>query len=414
MVLALGTLSPVNAQADEQAAPAGNETSPAGQGSGETTLSAYMKTFKVDREQALEGLERQYEALPILERIVALAGDQLISVGLERNPDVSIKAIVAPGAPTKEIRAVLDRAAVPAALVQRTGPAQAEMVATVDENYDDWRDRYPALGGIAILPEKGAIEVSLTKTTDARAQVIVDDLATTPGLEQLDVRYVIRQTAAADGQVAGYRLRKPDHSPECTEGFSVVHIATGTRGVTTSGHCANDLRWNPWDWFGLHSLTFQAQQRTESRDVQWHTTAGGFETPSSFSLTWDTYTLEPVVDSIPQSSMVGMFLCHVGASTEFSCGTVDSITYRPDRICGADGQSTCAANWVRMAGPELSCYYGDSGGPVFFEWFGNIHAAGLYKGQLVISSTSCNLPNFFMIFMAVRKIDGLGLKLLIY
>jgi len=65
-----------------------------------------------------------------------------------------------------------------------------------------------------------------------------------------------------------------------------------------------------------------------------------------------------------------------------------------------------------MSGPQLKCYPGDSGGPVFFEWFGNIHAAGLYKGQLVIDANQCSPPYFFMFFMAIRKIDGMGLQLL--
>lgn len=50
-----------------------------------------------------------------------------------------------------------------------------------------------------------------------------------------------------------------------------------------------------------------------------------------------------------------------------SCGTVVAISYAPPwGICGLEGHPVvCNHVWLKVQGPNLACWDGDSGGPLF-------------------------------------------------
>jgi hypothetical protein len=62
---------------------------------------------------------------------------------------------------------------------------------------------------------------------------------------------------------------------ECTSGFSVEQTGGGTlQGVSTAGHCLNNLELANGD-----DITFQAQRFQDNQDVQWHLTPGHTDQP---------------------------------------------------------------------------------------------------------------------------------------
>lgn len=101
------------------------------------------------------------------------------------------------------------------------------------------------------------------------------------------------------------------------------------------------------------------------------------------------------------------FVCHRGFTTEYSCGQVTSISYLPtytDACLGA----TCAATWLRVEGPGLKCYPGDSGGPVFLDFT----AYGFYKGQNSAGTSAADCD--FAIVMSQQYLSEINSTIQVY
>lgn len=185
----------------------------------------------------------------------------------------------------------------------------------------------------------------------------------------------------------------------CTSGFTVRNAA-GTRGITTAGHCGNSQSYRLFGSSTWYSTTFRAQLWNNNTDLQWHSTAN-VEPRFHASSTSST---RPVTSQATRNGQSGAYVCHRGAATGYSCGTVSSIVYQPpSAVC--NGQ-TCSAVWIRASGPSLKCYLGDSGGPVFYD----NRAYGIYSGQSSSGTTisGCN----FMYYMGINYVINLNVTLL--
>lgn len=193
---------------------------------------------------------------------------------------------------------------------------------------------------------------------------------------------------------AGLPIQSSNGSPRCTSGFSVTHTS-GAEGVTTAGHCPDQLLYNGTE------LTFQAEARSHSSDVQWHTVP-------------DALTIRPwardnfpfgsppfarvISSSVTRSSQdIGDFVCKYGRVTGFGCGVIVSRTRCPDWV------PSCLSTFIQVDGGSTDLASGgDSGGPVFF----GTQAWGLISG----AAGANNVDD--LIYMPINYIWRLGLTVL--
>lgn len=227
-------------------------------------------------------------------------------------------------------------------------------------------------------------------------------------------------SAPTAGAVAGMRTASPaplrfdtyngpagDHNihggkrlSTCTSGFTVVHQTTGARGFITAAHCSNSQT-----YFQTATITYpavyQSGIRDSRHDVQWHTVPTGGNVYPRFYADSDSTPRDLLGSRGWDQQVVGDFSCHRGKTTRYSCGTLVSKTFAP-AYDGACGGVTCANVWMRVEGPSLACYAGDSGGP----WFvGNI-ALGVHSSGS--TSGTENGDCAWAAYMAINYAAGLG------
>lgn len=210
------------------------------------------------------------------------------------------------------------------------------------------------------------------------ASVVLVDSDQTPSLEHLSS--IARQalTKAAGGDQSGFDVTvilseyptlggldsaNHHHGGEslstCTSGFGTRagSHTTGTRGISTAGHCGNSQSDD-----GV-ALTFQSEHEGTHGDFQWHT---GPRTRTDDFYSGSASTLETNLRDVAAvgTPTVGQSLCKNGKTNKKSCQEVRKLG-----VCHAG-----SCNLVQM-GARLAAS-GDSGGPIFF----GSTAYGLHKG----------------------------------
>lgn len=133
----------------------------------------------------------------------------------------------------------------------------------------------------------------------------------------------------------------------CTSGFSVKN-SSGTKGVTTAGHCNNSQS------FSGKNLPFMSGTTGGVYDIQWHKGDHEFTVRN---LIWDgTYNRFIYSLKFRASQAVGEWVCKYGKTTGYACGTI----------------ATTSQDGVNIRVDNMTLQGGDSGGP----WFWNNTAYG--------------------------------------
>lgn len=133
----------------------------------------------------------------------------------------------------------------------------------------------------------------------------------------------------------------------CTSGFSVKN-SSGTKGVTTAGHCNNSQSYSG------ESLPFMSGTTGGVYDIQWHRGDHAFTVRN---LIWDgTYNRFIYSVKFRSSQSVGEWVCKYGMTTGYACGTI----------------ATTSQDGVNIRVDNMTLQGGDSGGP----WFWNNTAYG--------------------------------------
>lgn len=325
-------------------------------GSADDELAAYCEAFDVTASEALEQLELQPEIDDAIAEVQELAGDRLVLAATERADFSGVQVVVTDGAPLPELETYLDGLAFDADLDYRDVLSAAAGDAVTDELVDDGIAAMPDVDGMYYDVTTGAVVVDYSGDGD---ESLFDDLAATVEEAGSTLEVRISEGEGGDARVGG--LDSIYTSTWCTIGFTIL-ASDGTTRTTTAGHCPD----SPWRYeaaSGSHSnpIAMTGERRTARADIQWGTT-GMAPLPQIVTSTMSTrVTVTSVVD---RADSLGDLVCHRGSTTGYSCGTVTSINYRPTWD-GACHGVTCAAEWVQVTGPQLACYGGDSGGPVF-------------------------------------------------
>lgn len=230
-----------------------------------------------------------------------------------------------------------------------------------------------------------------------RNAVLVGTITPLSEAKRAEVRTAVQVTTEffTDGEFVredvygGHRLTTQGTTlTECTTGFSVRNVGTGTTGVLTAGHCNDPLHY--WHNGTIHyDITLAGQRYDNDQDWQWHFTP----VPDQPQF-WSGSNYRTVTGTEPRLSMVGDYACHYGWSTGYSCGTIQSIHYTPTDGCNGFG---CSAVWVRVAGATSSG--GDSGGP----WFSGGRAYGVHTGSIPSGAYAGH-----RIFNSIGSIQGPG------
>ncbi|HEX2095337.1 MAG TPA: hypothetical protein VHG28_23275 [Longimicrobiaceae bacterium] len=171
----------------------------------------------------------------------------------------------------------------------------------------------------------------------------------------------------------------------CTSGFAVRN-ASGTKGITTAGHCSNTVSYNGT------ALPFQSEAHGTYYDVQWHT-APGFTVRN---LLYDGLGTRSITATWGRTSQnVGDYVCHYGKTTGYGCGTIVDKSYTRSTVPNS------TATWIRVHedGVDLSSP-GDSGGP----WFLSNYAYGI-MGCEINTTDAC--------YMAINYISGISVSVLL-
>lgn len=169
----------------------------------------------------------------------------------------------------------------------------------------------------------------------------------------------------------------------CTSGFGVKN-GSGTKGITTAGHCSNSKSYN-----GVN-LPFQSGTWWGSYDVQWHTTPGFTVRNLIYDGTYNRYIYST---KHRNNQALNTFVCKYGKATGKTCGFIIDKNYT------SSNTPSSSATWIRVHrdGVNLSSG-GDSGGP----WFVGNTAYGTQSGGIGNDA----------FYMAINYIDILGLTVL--
>lgn len=138
----------------------------------------------------------------------------------------------------------------------------------------------------------------------------------------------------------GVTLELNSGTPWCTAGFSVID-SNGVKGITTAGHCDNDL------YYDGTPVPFVSGTTGGDFDIQWHRGDQAFVVKN-----WiydGTYGRSILGQVFRENQAVGFFVCKYGITTGPACAYIGSTT----------------VNGVNVRVDYISVRPGDSGGPWF-------------------------------------------------
>jgi hypothetical protein len=357
---------------------------------------AYAAEFNVGVDEAMRRLRAQEQQGDIVDRLRKANPGRFAGLWVEHQPEFRIVVRLAGDAPAPpEFASAAAGSPSPVVFVTGAAATESQVLGKIQASRPQFRTALPGLVGTDMDVKTGDI-VLYVHATGAAGETARAKGAELARLVGHPVRVEVLNAPAQDGNVRGAA-----NLSNCTTGF-VVQNSAGTRGVLTAGHCPDAQTYSGFDGTNT-TLSFVSEIRDADQDVQWHTSTLT-ELPEFYA---DLTTSARVLTGrrYRTSTAPGNAVCHRGKSTGYSCGTVQSITFQPDYTDACPG-TTCSNVWISVAGPNLKCYPGDSGGA----WFNGQTAFGIYKGQSSAGPAvgDCSLAWY----MSTDFISGLGVSLL--
>ena len=153
----------------------------------------------------------------------------------------------------------------------------------------------------------------------------------------------------------------------CTSGFAVKN-GSGTKGITTAGHCNNTQSYSGTN------LPYEDGLWDTSYDIQWHT-APGFTVTNEIRYSSAGSTRDITGTIGRNSQTIGGYVCKYGKATHYTCGYISDKNYQPSYVPNA------TETFIRVddtAGYSPLSEDGDSGGP----WFLHNNAYGTHSGSV--------------------------------
>ncbi len=253
-------------------------------------------------------------------------------------------------------------------------------------------DQYPD-AGLWVDVKTGRLVV--TGPTPVRS----DDLKAMSDLARVPIRQDLEPAASLLHTYGGKRMFNAEGG--CTSGFTVVDAVSGLTGVLSAGHCFTTDATYVQDATTSYNADLSGRPWDANQDFEWFQTSH-----EEFAQFFDGAVLRNQTGTQPRAQMVGNPVCHYGISTGQSCGIVDTIHFNPSPTYCNGGP--CDAVWVKVSGPALRCFFGDSGGPMYW----GSTAWGTVSGGIPVGGgAGCT----YLIMMSVGALqwDGVNTRILL-
>jgi streptogrisin C len=350
---------------------------------------AYSVMHKVNVREAKRRLRAENQMSGVVDLLRRGAGKRYAGLWIEHEPSfrMVLRMTGKEGAPAG-LKAALASSPIPVVFQTGAAASQTDLLDKIHSALPILLAALPDMAGTDVDVRTGEIVLTVPATGSARDAA----LAKVPALAQrlgAPIRIDFIDSPLADQSVRGGSALS-----DCTSGFVVANSA-GTRGFVTAAHCGNTESYSDFDGTST-STTFQSETFDADQDFQWHTTPLT-EVPEFYA---DLTTSARVLTGrrLRSSTAVGNTTCHRGATSGYSCGSVQSTTYQPT-YAGACNGFTCTSTYISVTGSGLACAGGDSGGP----WFNGQTAFGIHKA----GDSPCTIS----IYTSTDYLSGTGVSL---
>lgn len=356
---------------------------------------AYARVHGVGEQEALRRMRIEERMAEVVDRLQEQHRGRLAGIYLQHEPQFRLVVRLTGDGPVRPEVAQLAGSELPVAFEHGAAATREQILERMKSNVPLFRSTFPDLQGVEVDEATGEIVLTVHASGAAREQA----RAKLPAIAgEVGPPLRLRFT---DNPVELQQIRGGGNLSSCTTGF-VVKNSAGTTGVTTAAHCGNSQTYTTFGGTS-YAMAFQSPEYNDAdQDVQWHTTAQTEHPEFYADLTSSARVLTG--QRLRSSTVAGNTTCHRGKVSGYSCGSVQSTTYKPTSYsCG--GQ-TCAATWISVTGANLACAGGDSGGP----WFNGqtafgTHAAGASSGS---AQGQCSLA----VYMSTDYLAGTAVSLL--
>lgn len=219
----------------------------------------------------------------------------------------------------------------------------------------------------------------------------------------VDPTALITRTFFAGTSISGLEVG----GSKCTSGFN-VKSSDGTVGLTTAGHCQNNLTHKSSSSSAAEALDYKGEKNVGSADIQWHTRPDGryrWEPSYDVAAGSQTRTISFVKGAL--SLAVGMWVCKYGRTTYETCGEIQDLNSQSLW----NGQVGTYIRATDLVDNRTMTDEGDSGGPVYGYGSsdGRLNAAyGMVHGR----GSPGTAYDKDLFFMSADQFAGFGLQIL--
>lgn len=348
---------------------------------GDTSLQKdaelYSKEFNVAVTEATTRLQQQILLDAHLSAISEIEPDRFAGAWVEHQPEFQgVVAFTGDSAGLERARSLANASALPVAIRSGAPFSMEQMIAGLDRLDPAISDLLPGAAS-ELDVQTGVIRLTSPAVASEQIRSKLQEIAGIP--------VVVAATPSGEllHTYGGRKLEDPTWPDGCTTGFSVRETTTGDLGVLTAGHCEESLVYHQNGSIN-YTVTKVSQIQSSTRDAQWMKNSGH----GVYDDFWDGEVFRDVQGVVGRADALGDFVCHWGYASNIqgqfpgrSCGTVTSIAFDPGDYCGPDGNANCIGTWIKVTGPNLACWLGDSGGPLFVGgWAYGILQAGDHGG----------------------------------
>ena len=385
---------------------------------GLSEIEEYALSYGLNLDQAAWEMRVPPTMSAIIRGVEIAAGRSFANVKYVHSPNLGLQVSVGPAGPMAAIKAAVASSPIPVSI--RTVPISLEGLLALDADSSEWVDTFPQIAGIAYEADRGAIELN----TIGSSSIENDAMRNLLNLRYSDSGVEFLTHTLAEGSQGGDTdqvrgglelLTRSGGTKACTIGFVVRGTSgatDGLRGFVDAGHCSDSLDWREFGG-SAQGATLQSQIDDDKRDLAWRRGIAS-ENPIFKAEYFGALTTSAsdVRGQYSVSEMDGIFACHRGSRTGFSCGEVTNTSYKPvyPNACNTNLSTGCGPYFVkvsRTSSGSLACFPGDSGGPFAVGGY----ALGIDKGGFWTGAGSGECSEAW--FTPIGRIRQLNVELVV-
>lgn len=369
----------------------------------------YSRTHGTTPEEAERRLQLQAELDSQTSKLREEFKDRFAGMYLDNGPDyrIVVRLKGGPAMPDRLIK--LPSGQMKVAFKSGALATREELLRALNDNKQTLKKIIPEIQGTGIDERTGEIVIHIYAPLDEKG-VFQSERDAIQDLLKVPVRIEVEEMKEENLSrlIGGARYRT--QTQECTTGFNVY--SEPVYAVLTAGHCQNQGAF----WINYHQpgQSNYVEASLPSALLEWNDSTRDFQIHSIQSSSGnyvDQWFYKNRLDNaatvkgvrLYADTMIGMQVCHMGASTGYSCGEVSLLDVDPGSC-----PNGCANTWVRIAGSYLACYQGDSGGPVVGRYWE--YAYGITKSAKTSGMETGNCQS--MTYMPVDRLIESGVSVL--